>query len=162
MELAEAINVKGVVITSSPGPMPLAMRATWRAVVPLLVAIACFTPQYSANPCSNSATAVPWANCPESSTAMTAAFSSSPIIGRAMLIMAFYLVDMLCDVDQYKADLISALLHVFGSLSGRFCRNPDTARYRPLHGSFCGRRGRRNRPGGRGCRTRVRSPAHSS
>jgi len=34
MASAVAIKVKGVVITSSPGPIPAARRAKWRASVP--------------------------------------------------------------------------------------------------------------------------------
>jgi len=49
MLLTEAIKVKGVVMTSSPGPISWANRATWRAVVPEEVAMACLTPQTVAN-----------------------------------------------------------------------------------------------------------------
>jgi len=44
MLLADAMNVKGDVITSSPSPTPAASKATWSAVVPDVVATACFTP----------------------------------------------------------------------------------------------------------------------
>jgi hypothetical protein len=44
-QLAEAIKVRGVTITSSPGPIPRVLRASSRARVPLARAMACFTPQ---------------------------------------------------------------------------------------------------------------------
>src|SRR3990170_3512559 len=87
MLLAEAIKVKGVVITSSPGQILCANRAVCRAVVPEVVAIACFTPQNAANASSKAFTLGPWAIMPESSTSRTAFFSSDPIRGLAMLIM---------------------------------------------------------------------------
>ena len=42
---AVAMNVKGTVITSSPGPAPAARRARWRALVPELTAMPCPAPQ---------------------------------------------------------------------------------------------------------------------
>ena len=39
-QLADATKLKGVVITSSPRPMPSAFTARWSAAVPLLVAVA--------------------------------------------------------------------------------------------------------------------------
>ena len=38
------MKVNGVVTTSSPGPMPAASSARWRAVVPEFIATACGTP----------------------------------------------------------------------------------------------------------------------
>jgi len=40
MLFTDATNVKGLVITSSPGPMPWASSARWRPVVPEDVATA--------------------------------------------------------------------------------------------------------------------------
>ncbi len=48
MEFAVATNENGVVMTSSPCVIPLAIKATCSAEVPLLTATACFVPQYSA------------------------------------------------------------------------------------------------------------------
>ena len=45
-QLAEAMNERGLTITSSPGPTPSAIRASSRATVPLARAIACFTPSF--------------------------------------------------------------------------------------------------------------------
>ena len=44
MLLLEAMNENGVVMTSSPGPMPSACQHRCRPAVPLLHEIACFTP----------------------------------------------------------------------------------------------------------------------
>src|SRR5207245_2192898 len=44
MAFADATKVNGLVITSSPGPMPFAINARCSAVVPELVATACLTP----------------------------------------------------------------------------------------------------------------------
>src|SRR5215472_337725 len=79
---AVATKLKALVITSSPGPMPCASRARWRAAVPEETAIAWPTPKRAANSDSRAATCGPWTSMPESSTARTAAFSSSPMSGR--------------------------------------------------------------------------------
>ena len=47
------INVKGVVITSSPGPIPAASKAICSALAPLEQDMQCFTPISSANSASN-------------------------------------------------------------------------------------------------------------
>src|SRR6266851_9831531 len=82
MVLTDAMNVNELVITSSPGPIPCARRARCRPVVPDDVAIACLAPVTRTNPASSSATLGPWASMPDSSTSITAAFSSGPIQGR--------------------------------------------------------------------------------
>ena len=56
IELAEAMKVKGVVITSSPARMPWASSAVANAVVPAEVAVPCFTPQKAAKSSSNPCT----------------------------------------------------------------------------------------------------------
>ncbi len=81
---AEAKNVMGGTMTSSPGPMSWARRAAWRAVVPELVATPWATPTYSAKACSKAATLGPWARMPDSRTSFTASSSSRPSWGRAM------------------------------------------------------------------------------
>ena len=43
-QFADAANVSGVVITSSPGPIPAAKQAAWRADVPFEMATAYFAP----------------------------------------------------------------------------------------------------------------------
>jgi hypothetical protein len=45
MASAVAKKVKGVVITSSPGPTPRARRAMTKASVPEFTPMACFTPK---------------------------------------------------------------------------------------------------------------------
>ena len=77
-------NVNGVVITSSPGPMPFANMAKCPEVVPLFVAIAYFTPHILANSSSNLATSGPWAIIPDCMTLSTASLSSGPIWGFAI------------------------------------------------------------------------------
>ena len=44
MASAVAMNVQGVVITSSPGPMSMAERAMWSAAVPLASPTQYFVP----------------------------------------------------------------------------------------------------------------------
>src|SRR3989344_8768917 len=86
---AVAKKVKGVVITSSPEPMPAALSAVIRALVPLSVAIAYFVPQYLANASSNSATFSPCESLPDRRTSITAFSSSLPICGLAIGIIIF-------------------------------------------------------------------------
>ena len=52
MQPAVAKNENGVVITSSPGPIPSPIKATSKASVPLDTPIACLTPMYAATSCS--------------------------------------------------------------------------------------------------------------
>ena len=54
-----ATNVNGTVITSSPAPMPAAVSAMNRALVPELTPTACSVPQCLANSCSNASTSGP-------------------------------------------------------------------------------------------------------
>jgi hypothetical protein len=75
--LAEATNVSGDVITSSPGPMPAAATAAWSAAVPELTATAWLAPTAAATARSSSATAGPVVSQPERSAAVTACTSSS-------------------------------------------------------------------------------------
>src|SRR3989441_2151426 len=81
---AVAKNVRGGITTSWPGPISCASRATWRAAVPFVTAIACFRPRSLANAFSNASTFGPWASIPDARTSRTAASSSSPRIGRAI------------------------------------------------------------------------------
>src|SRR3989454_8442246 len=81
---AVAKNVRGGITTSWPGPMPCASRATWRAAVPFVTAIACFRPRSLAKTFSNASTFGPWASIPDARTSRTAASSASPRIGRAI------------------------------------------------------------------------------
>jgi len=81
---AVATNVNAGTITWSPGPMPAAVSATWRAAVPLLVAMQCVEPRYLAH--SRSRPRTSGANGPDrtprSSTPSTAARSSAPSTGQ--------------------------------------------------------------------------------
>ena len=56
---AVAKKVNGVVITSSPAPIPKDFNAITKASVPFPTDIACLTPMYSANSFSNSVTFFP-------------------------------------------------------------------------------------------------------
>src|SRR5262249_54158565 len=53
MQLAEAMNVRVDVTTSSPGPMPSARNASSRATVPFATATPYLQPTYFANSDSN-------------------------------------------------------------------------------------------------------------
>ncbi len=67
--LAVAMKVYGVVITSSPGPMPNALSAIWSARVPFGTQTPKRAPWNSAKRCSNWATfAPPMPHWPERST----------------------------------------------------------------------------------------------
>ncbi len=68
--------------------MPCASIARCRPVVPDDVAIAWRAPVSVLKASSRAATRGPWASMPDSSTSMTAAFSSGPIHGREMGIIA--------------------------------------------------------------------------
>src|SRR5689334_61488 len=81
MVLPVAAKLNGVVITSSPAPMPCANSATCSAAVPDETATASDTPHSSAKRRSNSSTCLPWANCPDASTFATASCSSGLICG---------------------------------------------------------------------------------
>src|ERR1039457_6083277 len=59
MVAAEATKVNGVVITSSPGPIPAASNARCNALVPEFTPTASAAPQYPANSFSNAATSGP-------------------------------------------------------------------------------------------------------
>ncbi len=71
------MNVKGVVITSSPGPISKAIMAISRVSLPLDAATQCATPTYSARRVSNSVTSEPKMYCPCSSTAWMRALIGS-------------------------------------------------------------------------------------
>ena len=53
MTLTVALKLNETVMTSSPGPMPSAWSTASWATVPLLIRIACLTPQYAAQASSN-------------------------------------------------------------------------------------------------------------
>src|SRR4051812_34268965 len=72
MQPAEAKNVNGLVITSSPGPMPNAMRLQSKASVPLETPIPYLQFDREATAASNSATLGPPIQTCESRTAVTA------------------------------------------------------------------------------------------
>src|ERR671925_669041 len=78
---AVAGQVIGLVITSSPGPIPSASSERWSAAVPEERATTCRAPRYSANRASSSAVRGPVVSQPERSVSATASTSSSPIAG---------------------------------------------------------------------------------
>src|SRR5438105_12012848 len=88
MALAVAMKVNGLVMTSSPGPTPLARRARNSAAVPFEVATAKRAPLAAATESSKALTRAPWAKAPERITSRTAASSSGPNWGRAIGIRA--------------------------------------------------------------------------
>src|SRR5215204_1382748 len=78
---AVAGQVIGVVITSSPGPIPSATRVRCIAAVPEETASACFAPTYAAKRRSSSAAFGPVVSQPERIVRATASISSSPTAG---------------------------------------------------------------------------------
>ncbi len=76
--LAVEIQLKGVVITSSPGPTPQAIIASSSPAVADVTAKPNCVPQYSANASSNAFTFGPHEGADALSTSMSAAASSSP------------------------------------------------------------------------------------
>ena len=70
IQIASAVakNVFGCVMTSSPGPMPIAISASQIASVPLPVPAACATPWNAASSCSNCLSIGPCTYSPLSST----------------------------------------------------------------------------------------------
>ena len=78
---AVAGQVIGVVITSSPSPIPSATSARCIAAVPEATASTCFASRYSAIRSSRSAARGPVVSQPERSASATASISSSPIAG---------------------------------------------------------------------------------
>src|SRR5262245_39133964 len=75
-------NVRGVVITSSPGPMPNAAKARWRPEVAEFTANACGARTYSPNSRSKRAVFGPVVSQPDFNVSMTSSISSFPIAGR--------------------------------------------------------------------------------
>jgi len=81
MTLAVAVNVSGVVMTSSPGPMFRAASATCIAAVQELSASVPGAPRYCENACSNCRVLGPVVIQGERSVATTSWISSSPMTG---------------------------------------------------------------------------------
>src|SRR5262245_21435837 len=75
-------NVRGVVITSSPGPMPSATSARWRPEVAEFTANAYGARTYSPNSRSNLAVFGPVVSQPDCNVSITSSISSFPIAGR--------------------------------------------------------------------------------
>ena len=75
-------NVNGVVITSSPLPIPSAASATCKPAVQEFRARACGESTYAAKSFSNCAVRGPVVSQPERRVAATSCNSSSPIEGR--------------------------------------------------------------------------------
>ena len=82
-QLLLATKLKGVVITSSPGPMPRARTARCSPAVPLLTAMPWRRPASAATRSSNSAVNGPMASVPLVSTWLTSSCSSAPMFGCA-------------------------------------------------------------------------------
>ena len=106
IELAEAMNVKGEVMTSSPSPIPCASRAMCRAAVPELTATAYLVPMNLAKASSSSSTFLPWARMPDFNTAVTALISSSPMTGLAMGIIVSSLAEERAGTQAEFVELI--------------------------------------------------------
>ena len=77
----EAAKVMGVVMTSSPGPIPSVTSAVWRPAVQELSASAPGAPRYAANWPSNRWVRGPVVIQPERSASTTSLISSSPMRG---------------------------------------------------------------------------------
>ena len=77
MVSAEAKNVNGVVMTSSPGPMPSARSDKYNESVPLATPMACFTPTYPANSFSNACMCGPSTKLPRLPVSRIAASHSA-------------------------------------------------------------------------------------
>src|SRR5215813_7082459 len=75
-------NVRGVVITSSPGPMPSAAKARCRPEVAEFTANAYGARTYSPNSRSKRAVFGPVVNQPDFNVSITSSISSFPIAGR--------------------------------------------------------------------------------
>src|SRR5262245_18016356 len=75
-------NVRGVVITSSRGPMPNAAKARWRPEVAEFTANACGARTYSPNSRSKRAVFGPVVSQPDFNVSITSSISSFPIAGR--------------------------------------------------------------------------------
>src|SRR5262245_28854663 len=75
-------NVSGVVMTSSPGPIPSAARARWSPAVAELTASAWGAPTYVLNSVSNRAVLGPVVSHPDRKVAATSVISSSSIVGK--------------------------------------------------------------------------------
>jgi hypothetical protein len=78
-QLADAMKLNGVVMTSSPSPIPSARTIRCRADVPLLTATPCATPATAANPASNSGKRGPKLRCELLRTPRTADSSEASI-----------------------------------------------------------------------------------
>ena len=78
---AVAGQVIGLVITSSPGPMPAATRERCNAAVPDATATACRAPVSSANRSSSSAARGPLVSQPDRNVSETASISASSTAG---------------------------------------------------------------------------------
>src|SRR6185312_1784796 len=90
-EFGVAMNVYDGQITSSPGPMPLAMSDRCSDVVHDVVATACAAPMYDATRDSNSETLGPCTTHPVLRTSATACASASPKSGLVKGIMNWQL-----------------------------------------------------------------------
>src|SRR6267142_3707924 len=70
-------------MTSSPGPIPSAFKATSRAEVPEFTATACLTPRKRAIASSKALTLGPWETHPDRKASRSSRSSSSPKEGEA-------------------------------------------------------------------------------
>ena len=82
MTLLVATQDRGVVITSSPGPMPAIRKATSMVQVPELKARTGLPPTYAESCASNALTCGPEVIQPERSTSATPRMVSSSMLGR--------------------------------------------------------------------------------
>src|SRR3989338_9640326 len=78
-QLAEAVKVRVGTMTSSPGPMPAAKQAAWRAAVPLETAVAYLAPTFWAIFDSNDSIVGPWVIQPECNILVTVLISELSI-----------------------------------------------------------------------------------
>src|ERR1051325_1804198 len=127
MQLALARNELDAVMTSSPGPIPMALSARMSASVPELTPTACLLPHKAANSFSNKSVCSPRMNCPESITPATAVRISFRS-GRCCRVRFMYGMRMTISSSERPGKCQIRNVNgtrPFGKLGGQFCGAPD-------------------------------------
>src|SRR3954454_16109067 len=124
---AVAGQVSGVVITSSPGPIPSATSARCIAAVPDETASACFAPTYAAKRRSSSSARGPVVSQPERIASVTAATSSSPTAGGWNPRKVSRLDDSLGGIDSDQAYAVGRPVSAFQRLVARLAHREHRA-----------------------------------
>src|SRR4051794_37019120 len=124
---AVAGQVSGVVITSSPGPIPSPTSARCIAAVPDETASACFAPTYAAKRRSSSSARGPVVSQPERIASVTAATSSSPTAGGWNPRKVSRLDDSLGGIDSDQAYAVGRPVSAFQRLVARLAHREHRA-----------------------------------